>query len=95
VSVKTEPCQSTDQVKLENHINLSLTTVSVAKVAHWLPNQIEQRGPFSMADIKNYYYNQLLLERFSIALGLNPTDTKNNPKIKELLLSTSYENIAA
>lgn len=88
-------CQSTDQVKLENHINLSLTTVSAAKVAHWLPNPMEKRGPFSMADIKNYYYNQLLLERFSIALGLNPTDTKNNPKIKELLLSTSYENMAA
>lgn len=88
-------CQSTDKVKIENHINLSLTTVSAAKAAHWLPVPKEERGPFSMADIKNYYYNQLLLERFSIALGLNPTDTKNNPKIKELLLSTSYEAIAA
>jgi len=48
-----------------------------------------------MVDIKNHYHNQMLLERFSFALGLNPTDTKNNPKIKNILLSTSYENIAA
>jgi len=88
-------CQSTDQVKIENHINLALTTVSAARVVHWLPIPKEERGPFSMVDIKNHYYNQMLLERFSIALGLNPTDTKNNPKIKNILLSTSYENIAA
>jgi hypothetical protein len=88
-------CQSTNQTKIENHVNLSLTTVSAAKAAHWLPIPMEERGPFSMADIKNYYYNLMLLERFSIALGLNPTDTKNNPKIKELLLSTSYESLAA
>jgi len=88
-------CQSTDQVKIENHINLSLTTVSAAKAAHWLAIPKEERGPFSMAEIKTYYHNLLLIERFSVALGLNPTDTKNNPKIKELLLSTCYEPVAA
>jgi hypothetical protein len=88
-------CQSTNQTKVENHVNMALTTVSAAKVVHWLPIPKEERPPFSMMNIKNYYYNQLLLERFSIALGLNPTDTKNNPKIKELLLSTTYNSIAA
>lgn len=88
-------CQSTDPVKIENHINLSLSAVSVAKAAHWLPLPKEERGPFSMAELKTYYHNLALVERFSVALGLNPTETKNNPKIKELLFSTSYVAMAA
>lgn len=88
-------CQSTDKTKLENHFNLSLGAVSVAKAAHWLPVDKEQRGPFSMAELKTYYHNLALLERFSIALNLNPTEIKNNPKIKELLFSTTYVQMAA
>lgn len=88
-------CQSTDKTKLENHFNLALGAVSVAKAAHWLPLEAEQRGPFSMAELKTYYHNLALLERFSVALNLNPTELKNNPKIKELLFSTSYVPLAA
>jgi hypothetical protein len=88
-------CQSTDQTKIENHVNLALGTVSVAKVAHWLPQAEDQRGPFSMAELKTYYHNLALLERFSVALNLNPTEIKNNPKIKELLFSTTYAAVAA
>lgn len=78
-------CQSTNKTKLENHFNLALGAVSVAKAAHWLPIDKEQRGPFSMAKLKTYYHNLALVGRFSIALNLNPTEIKNNPKIKELL----------
>lgn len=88
-------CQSTNQTKIENHVNLALGAVSVAKAAHWLPQAEEQRGPFSMAELKTYYHNLALIERFSVALNLNPTEIKNNPKIKELLFSTSYAAIAA
>ncbi|MBK8924080.1 MAG: transposase [Saprospirales bacterium] len=88
-------CQSTNQAKIENHVNLALSAVSMAKAAHWLPLDKEQRGLFSMTELKNYYYNLALVERFSIALGLNPTETKNNPKIKELLFSSSYAALAA
>ena len=88
-------CQSTDPTKLENHVNLSLTAVSAAKAAHWLPLPKEERGPFSMAELKNYYYNLAMVERFSEALGLNPTEIKNNPKIKELLFATDYVALAA
>jgi hypothetical protein len=62
---------------------------------------LEQNGWYSlsriytMAEIKTYYHNLALLERFSVALNLNPTEIKNNPKIKELLFSTSYATIAA
>jgi hypothetical protein len=88
-------CQSTNPTKIENHVNLALGAVSVAKTAHWLPQSEDQRGPFSMAEIKTYYHNLALLERFSVALNLNPTEIKNNPKIKELLFSTSYAAVAA
>ena len=88
-------CQSTNKTKLENHFNLALGAVSVAKTAHWLPIDKEQRGPFSMAELKTYYHNLALVERFSIALNLNPTEIKNNPKIKELLFSSSYVDLAA
>lgn len=88
-------CQSTNQTKIENHVNLALGAVSVAKAAHWLPQIEEQRAAFSMAELKTYYHNLALLERFSVALNLNPTDIKNNPKIKELLFSTSYAACAA
>jgi hypothetical protein len=88
-------CQSTNPTKIENHVNLALGAVSVAKAAHWLPQEKEQRGPFSMAELKTYYHNLAMVERFSIALNLNPTDVKNNPKIIQLLFSTSYEDLAA
>lgn len=88
-------CQSTNKTKLENHFNLALGAVSVAKAAHWLPMDREQRGPFSMVELKTYYHNLMLVERFSIALNLNPTETKNNPKIKELLFSNTYVQMAA
>jgi hypothetical protein len=83
-------CQSTNETKLLNHINVSLTTVSVAKATHW-----QEDKPFSMNEIKNYYYNTKMVELFSEALGIDPTVIKNNPKIKSLLFSMSYDAIAA
>lgn len=83
-------CQSTNETKLINHINLSLTTVSVAKVAHW-----EQDKPFSMQDIKSYYHNLKMVELFSDALGLDTNSIKNNPKIISILQSNTYDAIAA
>ncbi len=83
-------CQSTDETKLLNHINLSLTTISVAKVAHW-----EQGKPFSMQEIKSYYHNLKMVKLFSEALGLDTNSIKNNPKIISILESNNYDAIAA
>lgn len=88
-------CQSTDQTKIENHINLSLTAVSVAKFAHHLTDQQGPFQPFSMNQIKEYYRTEYLIDRFSEALGLNPIETKNNPRIKLLLFPVDYAAIAA
>ena len=87
--------QSTDQTKMENHVNLALTALSVAKVTHWLPIPKEERGAFSVAELKMYYHNLAMIDRFSCALGLDPTHTKNHPKIRELLFSNTYTNWAA
>jgi Transposase DDE domain len=83
-------CQSTDEVKLNNHFNLSLTAISVAKVAHWQKDQ-----PFSMKDISEYYHNLQMIELFSEALGLDPNAVQKNPKILNILLSKSCEKEAA
>jgi hypothetical protein len=85
-------CQSTNADKINNHINLALTSVSIAKATHWDKNP---KTPFSMADIKEYYHNQRLLELFSEALGLNHNAIKNNPKIVSIVKSNFYDNIAA
>ena len=83
-------CQSTDETKLLNHINLSLTSVSVAKATHW-----EKDKPFSMQEIKSYYHNLKMVELISEALGLDTNSIKNNPKIISILKSNSYDAMAA
>ena len=72
-------CQARSKDKIHFHLNASLTTVSVAKVAHHI-EQDKQDIPFSIADIKTLYANELLLERFISTFGINP----NMSKIKSL-----------
>lgn len=54
--------RSTDKTKLENHFDLALGVVSVAKTAQWLSLDKEQRGSFSMAKLKACYHNLALVE---------------------------------
>lgn len=79
-----EHCQSRQEEALNYHFNSALSAVSMAKVLHWLNLPAEQRGPFSMADIKTQYFNELMLDRFFSAYGLNPHKAKNNPAYKSL-----------
>lgn len=68
-----EDCQAKDQQKLHTHFNIALTAVSVAKAAYYLSVPIEQRGSFSMADIKMLFMNQLITKRIfsNLAVDLN------------------------
>jgi Transposase DDE domain len=66
-----EDCMARDETKLHNHFNLSLTAVSVAKAAYHLSLPEEERGSFSMADVKMLYMNQLLTTRIFSNLGLD------------------------
>jgi hypothetical protein len=79
-----EDCQSRQPEALDFHFNHVLTTLNIAKAEHWLAVPKDQRGPFSMADVKTKYINELLLDRLISIYGKSPEVEKNNPKILEL-----------
>lgn len=85
-------CEARSENKLDFHFNMSLSTINVAKITHWLSQNKDTRKPFSMADVKTMYHNELLLERFLIKFGINPNLSKNKTKTLELL---NYGKIAA
>ncbi len=85
-------CQARSVNKLDFQFNMSLTTINIAKIAHWLSKSKDQRKSFSMSDIKTMYNNELLVNRFLIKFGINPHLTKNKKKILQLL---DYGKIAA
>lgn len=87
-----QDCQARSVNKLEYHWNISLTTINIAKFEHWLDKANAQQKPFSMADVKTFYHNQLLIERFFSIFPDAAELTKNNPKIKELY---TFGSIAA
>jgi Transposase DDE domain len=79
-----EHCQSRKEEALDFHFNASLSAVSLAKALHWLAKPAAERGPFSMADIKTQYTNELMLDLFFSTCGIDPHITKNNPKYEKL-----------
>ena len=85
-------CQARDEEKLNFHFNASLTSINIAKAAHWLSIPKEDRGSFSMADIKTMNHNTLLLEKVIHMFAINPNTRKNKKIIKELI---HYGKIAA
>jgi hypothetical protein len=44
-----------------------------------------EKEPFSMADVKTFYNNKLLLDLFLTKFGIRPDKPKNKKKIRELL----------
>lgn len=79
-----ENTQSRHPKALEYHFNMALTAVSIAKVVHYLSIQKDQRGPFSMADIKTQYFNQRMVDRFFDVFANFPNLTKNHPELQKL-----------
>jgi len=71
---------------------LELTSVNLAKVAHWTSEEGVDKQPFLMSDIKTLYHYRLLLDRFIVKFGIRPNKPKNKKIIRELL---SYGKIAA
>lgn len=66
-----EDCQARDQQKLHSHFNIAMTAVSIAKAAYYLSVPMEQRGSFSMADIKMLHMNQLITKRIFSNLAVD------------------------
>jgi len=79
-------CQSRKSQAFYFHFNIVMTTMNIAKIVHWLPLQIAGRTPFSMADVKTQYSNEILLDRIISIYGKDPNVEKNNPQIRELYL---------
>jgi len=78
-------CQARDEKKLDFHFNASLSAINLAKSEHWLNIPKDERGSFSMVNIKTMYHNMLLLERFIKVFAVNPNLIKNNKYVKELI----------
>lgn len=78
-------CQARSENKLYFHHNISLTTVNIAKITHWMSIPKHERKAFSMSSIKTMYHNELLLNRFISVFGISPYITKNNEKIREII----------
>ena len=85
-------CQSRNEKKLHYHFNMSLTSVNIAKAAHYLSIKKEDRTSFSLADIKTCYFNELMLNFFLSNLDIQPELIKNKPAFKKLL---NFGKIAA
>ena len=66
-----EDCMARDENKLYAHFNIAMTVVSIAKAAYYLSVPREQRGSFSMADIKMMHMNQLITKRIFSNLALD------------------------
>jgi hypothetical protein len=78
-------CQARSENKLHFHFNASLTAINLAKVEHWLAIPKEERGAFSMSDVKTMYHNILLIERFINVFAVPAYKLKNNNNVKELI----------
>jgi hypothetical protein len=66
-----EQCQARSTNKLNFHFNMALSAISVAKAAMWFSLPKENRGAFSMRNIKLLCYNKILVERIILKLDLD------------------------
>ena len=76
-----EEGQARDWLKIDFHVNASMTVVNLAKAAHHLCIPAEQRGAFSMSDITTAYANERLALRIFSRCGIDP----NLQKMKAVL----------
>jgi len=76
-------CQARSENKLYFHFNLALTTVGLAKAAHYLDK--EKDKPFSLADIKTSYFNELMLNLFLSNFQIDTELDKNKEAINRIL----------
>lgn len=85
-------CQARSENKLNFHCNTALTVLNLAKATHWLKISKQDRGSFSMNDVKTINHNTLLIDRFLVKFGIDPNLTKNQTNIQKLIY---YGTIAA
>ncbi len=69
-------CQSRQQQVLDFHFNASVATVNVARLLAQEDQQGKAKLVFSMASLKQRFFNEQLLEQFIAKLGLDRSLTK-------------------
>ena len=71
-----EDCQARDKKKLDFHFNMSFTNIGIAKVVHYLTIPLEQRGSFSLQNIKRMNHNKLIVDLIFSNLGVDLSSKK-------------------
>ena len=70
--------QARSKNKLHFHFNTSLTSVSIAKAACYLPLESHQKNGFSMSNVRTLYSNKIIADRIFSNLGLDLSCEKIN-----------------
>src|SRR3982750_3748434 len=88
-----EQCQARSTDKLDNHWNMALFSVSLARWQWWakLPDNQKQDRPFSMRSVKTCCLNQYMAETIFSILGLDMSSKKVKKLFNQCL---SIANIA-
>jgi hypothetical protein len=79
-----EHSQSRNKDAISFHLNMCLTVLNILKAAHWLNIGKDKRPPFSIADIKTQYVNELWVNKFIAMFGIDPNTKENKAKIQTL-----------
>lgn len=88
-------CQGRSENKLHFHFNASLTAVSLAKAAYYLPIEKEQRRTFSMSDIKTLNANKIIADRIFSNLDLDMSCKKIKTIYRQALFFGNINSMAA
>ncbi|AZQ61174.1 transposase [Flammeovirga pectinis] len=75
-------CQGISKNKIHFHTNMALTSVSIAKAFHWINQEKKERGPFSMANIKTLYFNELILKKIFSVFRIDVDVEKNKQQFE-------------
>jgi hypothetical protein len=78
-------CQARDGQKLAFHFNMALTSITIAKLAYWSTLDNKMEVPFSMHNIKQFFYNKHITENIIVKLGIDRTCDKIKNIIAECL----------
>ena len=85
-------CQARSKEALHFHFNASVATVNMARLMARQEQSTEEQFIFSMATIKQRFFNEHLLNLIITKLALDQTVVKNHPQFEYL---RSYGAIAA
>jgi len=70
-------CQARSENKIHFHTNMALTSVGVAKIAHYLSGDKQENKSFSIANIVTRYFNERILNLFLSNFQIDPQMIKN------------------